>query len=1065
MPSSTSPPATRPRRTRLVRRWALGLLLILVAGVQLQRVAARQPDRPRGPVAALARELGSLDGVSPRLSIAAAYRPCRARLARDAGMPDMSCAAPTRWRPSPRIPVIAAGAARAVRERSDPGAMHAAALIDLLAGPGVGNALERTIQGLWTVGRTSRRPAEAWADLSAAYLIRAERGGTPRDLLAAVEAAERALEHRPANLAALYNRALALQRFGLADAAAWAWREYLAVDAASPWADEARRRLAVAVGGPVRPVPPPDSAASQAEYADYARRDPQAARVLGQDRLLGDWAAAVLAGDPARAEAWLRRATAVGDALRERPGGDQTLADQVQAIRRAGRGPALQALARAHREYAAGRALYEAWQYGAAEPRLQAAAEEGGPALRGWARLYLANVRIYAGQREQGESMLMSVIADADTVRHAALAGRAAMALAAVRVHTDRYELALQPAEAATRWCARAGERENEATVWSTLADAQFRVGEADGAYANWHRALMAMRTYRSSKRLHNLVIGVATAASNDGLPRAAVRVQDEGVWVSRRSGDALMVAEALLARARLLPAAGRVPGARRDVDSARVALAAVPKEQQTGWMGADLQVTEAVASLFERSARPEHAARALDSAAARFAERQASIREFPAVVRAAEARLAMGDLSGATVRLESAMALLERRRDSIRMEPRRAAVFDAARGVVDAVVMLHLAGGRPREALRFLDAGRASLAPSSTEPARSRRGAIAGPPGEVGVEYALIGDTLLAWTVAGTRVQVARTAIDTVELVRTLRRLQTLLQGERDEAAVDAALARLHGWLIRPVEARLGTVGTPLVIVADGDLAQVPFAALRGGRGTPYLTQRHSLRFAASLQEAWRARPPPGARGVVLVADPAFDPREHPGLPRLSGAADEARAISAAYAGGRLIPAESATRTALHDALAGAGVVHYAGHAVFDDERPERSYLVLAPLPGRPGSGRLTAGELARMDLPHAPLVVLAACRTVNVGRGRSSGFTGLAGGLLAAGARGVVGGLWEVDDALTQPLMVEFHRAYAAHGNGARALRDAQLRMIRSADPALRSPAAWAGFRYAGR
>jgi CHAT domain-containing protein len=46
----------------------------------------------------------------------------------------------------------------------------------------------------------------------------------------------------------------------------------------------------------------------------------------------------------------------------------------------------------------------------------------------------------------------------------------------------------------------------------------------------------------------------------------------------------------------------------------------------------------------------------------------------------------------------------------------------------------------------------------------------------------------------------------------------------------------------------------------------------------------------------------------------------------------------------------------------------------------------------------------------------------------------------------------------------MVEFHRAYSVTPDGPGALRTAQLRLLRSGDPALQTPAAWAGFRYAG-
>jgi CHAT domain-containing protein len=142
--------------------------------------------------------------------------------------------------------------------------------------------------------------------------------------------------------------------------------------------------------------------------------------------------------------------------------------------------------------------------------------------------------------------------------------------------------------------------------------------------------------------------------------------------------------------------------------------------------------------------------------------------------------------------------------------------------------------------------------------------------------------------------------------------------------------------------------------------------------------------------------------------------------------------------------------------------VVHYAGHALFDDARPAASALVLAPSPGAPG--RLTAGELARLRWGGVRLVVLSACHTLRAGGGRSDGFAGLSGALLAAGAGGVAGSTGQVDDATTRVLMTAFHRAWRRSGDGAGALRQAQLQLLRSADPALRSPAAWGTFRYAG-
>jgi CHAT domain-containing protein len=96
--------------------------------------------------------------------------------------------------------------------------------------------------------------------------------------------------------------------------------------------------------------------------------------------------------------------------------------------------------------------------------------------------------------------------------------------------------------------------------------------------------------------------------------------------------------------------------------------------------------------------------------------------------------------------------------------------------------------------------------------------------------------------------------------------------------------------------------------------------------------------------------------------------------------------------------------------------------------------------------------------------VVVRAACRTLRSREGRSGGLAGFSGALLAAGAGGVVGSLWEADDRTTQALMLEFHRAYGETGDPAAALRKAQRKLKDSGHPTLSSPAAWAGFRYMG-
>jgi CHAT domain-containing protein len=174
--------------------------------------------------------------------------------------------------------------------------------------------------------------------------------------------------------------------------------------------------------------------------------------------------------------------------------------------------------------------------------------------------------------------------------------------------------------------------------------------------------------------------------------------------------------------------------------------------------------------------------------------------------------------------------------------------------------------------------------------------------------------------------------------------------------------------------------------------------------------------------------------------------------------------AVAPLYPDTMLLPGAEARIPAVTSRLPRAGIFHFAGHSIFDDERPGRSFLLLASAAGDSTGGRLSAAALGALDLRALDLVVLSSCETLRSPGGRSGGFAGLAGALLGAGVDGVVGSPWKVEDGLSRQLMTEFHRAYRRTGDAAASLRAAQLRAMRGPDPALREPAVWAAFRYVG-
>jgi CHAT domain-containing protein len=1058
-------------------RWPAGpvaVAALLCVGGGLECAGEMSVDGtspPRGLVGEIARTSPART-VGARLSVATTYQRCPTHVPPDGTIAQARC--PGAWgerAPSAAALDVALRASAAVHAGVDADGMHAAALIDLLWLSGDGKSLVRSISYLQTAARLSDRPAPVLVDLAAAYITRAETDQDPRNLLDAIEATDRALQLDPGNEAARFNAALARDRLGLDGQAARAWSAFLAADSLSDWAKEARQRLSAIRA--VIDVPPPRAAdASTAALAAYAARAPQEARFAGWDTLLGQWGTAVLQGDSARAADLLRRAAALGRALAVR-GGDASLDDAVTAIQgSAGQTTPLRLLAGAHRDYAAGRAAFVHGDFELAGRSFRGAlrAGERSKPLHAWAMLFQGGALLHAGHGDPAERIIRRIVAVTDTVRYPALAAHARWAQGLALGRRGRYEQGLALVRAAESMFARAGEREHVGTMQFLAADAEYALGDAPTLHTSMHRALTTLRGLPPSMPRHQLLCVWAQAAADGGYLRASVPIQDEDVAVALATGSPEFLAEALLARARLLIAAGDTGTAMHDIETAAPLIDRLPPGSARGWIRADFRLAEAGVSL---GSDPRHAVTALDSVVAFFSAMRNPGRLLPALVARAEARLTTGQTAAGEADLERAVTLLDRGRELIESAPRRATLLDAARRTVDRIVLLRVAAGRPVEALAYLERGRVSLAPVRARPHRRRsRGnaaagrAVAGPRTQVVLEYALVGDTLLTWTVADTTIRLTRTTVERTQLMRAVARAQSALELRSDDDAARADLAALYDWLIRPTDARLRPAGVPLTVIADGEIAAVPFAALYDSTRARYLVEDHVLRFASSLRdvEELPSGPRPGAPAALLVADPAFDARVFPVLERLPGALAEVQAISPSYPGAAVLSGAAADLETVTAALTRAAVVHYAGHAVFDDDQPEQSYLVLGAPGGERVDTRLSATALGRLDLRAVRLVVLSACQTARAQSGRSGGFAGLAGALLAAGAGGVVGSLWRVDDQLTRALMVEFHRVYLARGDAAEALRAAQLHALRSSDAAQRSPGAWAAFRYAG-
>ena len=376
-------------------------------------------------------------------------------------------------------------------------------------------------------------------------------------------------------------------------------------------------------------------------------------------------------------------------------------------------------------------------------------------------------------------------------------------------------------------------------------------------------------------------------------------------------------------------------------------------------------------------------------------------------------------------------------------------------------------------------------------------------------IEYALGDEGSFAWVVTQTTVTAHRLP-PRAEIEAAAREAHRLVaESHRRTAAAQArvALSRVSDQILRPLARRLGS--RRLVIVPDGALHYVPFAALPdprsspAGSGRPLIVRSEviilpSASVAAALRNVTQARRP-AAKSVAVLADPvlgAEDPRVSEPRPaiaagvdrpasvpddllrsasdsgvvrfeRLPSTADEADAIARAVGGGgvlRAVDFDASRGTATSGILGDYRIVHFATHALVNSRHPELSGLVLSLVgrDGTPEDGFLRLHDIYNLRLS-ADLVVLSACRT---GLGREiagEGLMGLTRGFMYAGAPRVVATLWDVRDKTTSTLMAHFYRAmFDKRQSPAAALRAAQLTLL--ADPARAAPFYWAGFTLQG-
>ncbi|HET6975213.1 MAG TPA: CHAT domain-containing protein [Pyrinomonadaceae bacterium] len=299
---------------------------------------------------------------------------------------------------------------------------------------------------------------------------------------------------------------------------------------------------------------------------------------------------------------------------------------------------------------------------------------------------------------------------------------------------------------------------------------------------------------------------------------------------------------------------------------------------------------------------------------------------------------------------------------------------------------------------------------------------------------------------------------------------------------AIKTPARRLYELLLSPAEAQLKGV-TKLVIVPDGPLWDLPFQALhRGPRG--YLLEDYAISYAPSLSvlrdmnakaaalSSKSTRPQSVHPELFAIGNPNLNRetttrvsalRSEETLEPLPDAEREVNTLKQLYGNDRskVLIGEQATEEEVKREAGKYSLLHFATHAILDDQNPMYSRLMLASATGDTREdGLLEAWEVMNLDLS-AATVVLSACQTARGRFGIGEGMIGMSWAMFVAGSPAVVVSQWKVDSARTTDLMVEFHRNLLRGKSKSEALQLAAKKLLRGN---YNHPAYWAGFVLIG-
>jgi CHAT domain-containing protein/tetratricopeptide (TPR) repeat protein len=925
------------------------------------------------------------------------------------------------------------------------------------------------------------RPAAA-NDLAVAHINRGQTAHDSLDLLAALELLEQASGQRPGGPDLLFNRALVLRFLHLRRLSMLAFREFLEIEKAGFWADEARqsiwqlsREKRGLSWGQIEAQLMDFSATTTPKLLMTAAHEfPHEAREFCEGRLVRKAMEKALNGEREAALTMVGRAHELGSVLADLRL-DHLMKDETERLRRVlarnDQGSTLRAF-EPLRLYFRGMDFYSARSHSSAVDFLTAAAqglaeEESPLALK--AELYVEIAGHYrtSGRVQSRIRRLCQRIPN----RFPELAARCSWMDGIALASGSHFEAAIESYLVAARLLEKTSGPNRASILDMLLAESLDARGEVNRAWKHRAKAMSVLPYQNDVQRRYGTLVEAAQALGRNERPALALIFLEELAMLVASDYDVPYArGEVELEIVANLRRLGRKDEALIHLEKAVSVLSAT----EPGAMRDRLELN----AWLERGwlELPEDPDRALEffRVADDFSRQSSySFRELPVLSAIAAAEKQRGDEAAYEKTLARTVDSLERARRETKSWAAGADSFHRSEIVFDELIAANLeTQGISAVAFDWVERSRAqSLLDRWRFPAGDRaplasleRVAAELPAKTALLEMAFAGGKLQCWIVTGGKSRHVSLALDRAQVERRVEAFLALLESGGSEHRIRHLGEVLFKEILSPLALEYESLSR-VVVVADEPIRKIPFAALVDPSSGAYLVEKTAVSSAPSATLLLLAteksgstvfKPQPLVMGIGKIENGPYAY-----LAELPHALAEAQEVARIFGGRSLIDRE-ATKSELQKWLGNANTFHYSGHGIASSRYPEDSALVLQP-ESPIDDGLLRIADLASLPTRNLRLVTLSACETL---RGYESGREGtlsLALAFFAAGVPEVIGTKWRIDDEGSASLMRLFYRNLAA-GPPAEALRQAQVAHLLSGDSRLATPANWAAFELVG-